>query len=281
MPRRYSRCSRTPEERHKKGLVRERDRQRSAQAAGEHPGRLHHRHPAARGARHRHRRRLHHADPGPPGPRLRNAGGGDRRTGRRGAQGARPDPGVLAVLRQHAAAVRRHRSRQGAEARRADRRYHRHDPDLFRLVLCQRLQPVRPHLPRHGAGRPAVPERDRRSGAAAHPQRRRRHGDARQRREFPRRLRPRPRRALQSLSGVRVAGRHAAGHQFGDRDQHHEEAGRGDAAERLLLRMDRSVLSAGHRRQYRPLRVPDLRAVRVSWCWRRNMAAGACRSRSS
>ena len=39
--------------------------------------------------------------------------------------------------------------------------HHRHDPDLFRLVLCQRLQPVRPHLSRHGAGRPAVPERDR------------------------------------------------------------------------------------------------------------------------
>ena len=30
-------------------------------------------------------------------------------------------------------------------------------------------------------------------------------------------VRARPRRALQSLSGVRAAGRHAAGHQFGDR----------------------------------------------------------------
>ncbi len=102
-----------------------------------------------------------------------------------------------------------------------------------------------------------------RSGAPAHPQRRRRHGDARQRREFPRYFGRRPRRALQSLPGVRVAGRHAAGHQFGDRDQHHEEAGRGYAAERLLVRMDGSVVSAGHRRQYRPLRVSDLRAVRV------------------
>ncbi len=35
-------------------------------------------------------------------------------------------------------------------------------------------------------------------------------------------------------------------------------------AERLLLRMDRPVLSAGDRRQCRPLRVPDLRAVRLS-----------------
>ena len=44
---------------------------------------------AAAGARHRHRRRLHHAHPGSPGPRPRTAGGRDRRTGRRGAQGAR------------------------------------------------------------------------------------------------------------------------------------------------------------------------------------------------
>ena len=45
--------------------------------------------PPPAGARHRHRRRLHHAHPGPAGPRARAAGGGDRRTGRRGAQGAR------------------------------------------------------------------------------------------------------------------------------------------------------------------------------------------------
>ena len=94
---------------------------------------------------------------------------------------------------------------------------HRHDRDLFRLDLCQRLQPVRPHLSRHRAGRSAVPQGDRRSGAAAHPQCRRRHGDARQRGGFPRHLRTRPRRALQSLSGVRTAGRTAAGHEFGDR----------------------------------------------------------------
>ena len=47
-------------------------------------------------------------------------------------------------------------------------------------------------------------------------------------------------------------------------DQSHEEARRRDAAERLLVRMDRPVLSAGHRRQHRPVRVSDLRAVRLS-----------------
>jgi multidrug efflux pump subunit AcrB len=48
-------------------------------------------------------------------------------------------------------------------------------------------------------------------------------------------LRPGPGRALQSLSGFRVAGRHAAGDQLGYRHQHHEEARRRDAAERLRL----------------------------------------------
>ena len=73
---------------------------------------------------------------------------------------------------------------------------HRNDPDLFRLDLCQRLQPVRPHLSRHRAGGSAVPQGDRRSGAVANPQRRRRHGDARQRGEFPRHVGTGPRRAL-------------------------------------------------------------------------------------
>ena len=73
------------------------------------------------------------------------------------------------------------------------------------------------------------------SGAAAHPQYRRRHGAARQRGGFPRRFGPGSRRALQSLSRVRIAGRHAAGNQFRDRDRHHEAAGGGDAAERLRL----------------------------------------------
>ncbi len=109
---------------------------------------------------HRHRRRFHHAHPGPAGPWSEAAGGGDRRTRRSSAQvAAVPRPHrVLAVLREHAAGLRRHRSGQGAEARRSHPEHHRHDPDLFRLDLCQRLQPVRPHLSRHRTGRPAVPE---------------------------------------------------------------------------------------------------------------------------
>ena len=64
-----------PEVRLKKGLTAAAITGESAQAAVGDRGRLHHRHSAARGARHRHRRRLHHAHPGSPGPRARTAGG--------------------------------------------------------------------------------------------------------------------------------------------------------------------------------------------------------------
>ena len=246
-----------------KGPVGGGDHGRSAQAAFGAGGRFHYRHSAALDSRHRHRRRLHHAHPGSPGPRSRIAGGGNRRTGRRGAQGAGADLGVFAVHREYAAGVRRYRSHQGAEARRADPECDRCDRDLFRLGLCQRFQYSRPHLSRHRAGRSAVPQGDRRSRPAAHPQCRRRHGDARQRGEFQRYLGTGSRRALQPLSGLRTAGRYAAGNQFGDRDRHHEAVGGANAAERIFLRLDRSVLSAGHRRQFGSLCISDLRAVRV------------------
>ncbi len=150
------RAGRAPQE----GVERTGDHGGSAQAAVGHRRRVHHRDSAAADPRHRHRRRFHHAHPGPPGPRAPAACGRNRRTCRRGAQvafAARPYR-VLAFLGEHAAGLRRHRSSQGAEARRADPGYHRHDPDLFRLDLCQRLQSVRPHLSRHRTGRPAVPE---------------------------------------------------------------------------------------------------------------------------
>ena len=47
MPRRYSRCSRTPEERHKKGLSANAITDNLRKRLAEHPGRLHHRHSAA------------------------------------------------------------------------------------------------------------------------------------------------------------------------------------------------------------------------------------------
>ena len=100
-----------PEARLKKGLSANAITAESAQATVGDPGRFHHRHSAARGAGYRHRRRLHHPRPGSPGARTRAAGGCDRRTGGGRAQVTESHLGVLAVLRQHAAAVRRYRSR--------------------------------------------------------------------------------------------------------------------------------------------------------------------------
>ncbi|MGY3463828.1 hydrophobe/amphiphile efflux-1 (HAE1) family protein [Bradyrhizobium sp. LM6.11] len=107
------------------GIVCERHHDRAAQAPGRDSGGLHHRDSAAGRARHRHWRRLHHPHPGQARPRAGDARGRDRRTRRRGAQialAARSD-GVLAVLSQHASALRRHRPHQGAEARGADRQH--------------------------------------------------------------------------------------------------------------------------------------------------------------
>ena len=82
------------------GIDGQRDHGRSAQAAVGDPGRFHHRHSTARGARHRHRRRLHHPHPGSTRARSRAARSRDRRTRRRRAEVAKPDLGVLAVLRR-------------------------------------------------------------------------------------------------------------------------------------------------------------------------------------
>ena len=105
------------------------------------------------------------------GPEL--LGRRDRRTRRRGAQvaGAPRSHRVLAIFRQHATTLRRYRPRQGAEARRPYPEHYRHHRDLLRFDLCQRLQSVRTHLSRHGAGGPAVPQGADRPRAAAYPQR--------------------------------------------------------------------------------------------------------------
>ena len=70
---------------------------------------------------------------------------------------AGPRAGVLAVRDLDAAALSRHRPHQGAAARHQRARRVRRAADLSRLGLRQRLQPVRPHLPRHRAGRRPIP----------------------------------------------------------------------------------------------------------------------------
>ncbi len=58
-----------------------------------------------------------------------------------------------------AAALSRHRPHQGADAGHQGARRVRRAADLPRLDLRQRLQPARAHLPRHRAGRRALPAR--------------------------------------------------------------------------------------------------------------------------
>ena len=140
----------------------ERAKDRAAVGAG-HPGRaqspavqaagrLCARGAAAAGARHRHRRRLPHDDRGPRRPRPGRAA-----AGRRGDDGARREnrrrfPGLHAVRDLNAAGLSRHRPHQGAAARHQRPGRVQRAASLYRLGLCQRLQPVRPHLPRHRAG---------------------------------------------------------------------------------------------------------------------------------
>ncbi len=76
-----------------------------------------------------------------------------------GNQTAGADQRLHPVQHRHAAGVRRYRSPEGATARRQSGRCVLDAADLSRLELCQRFQPVRPHLPRYRPGRCAVPQR--------------------------------------------------------------------------------------------------------------------------
>ena len=63
------------------------------------------------------------------------------------------DPGLHAVRGLDPATLSRHRPHQGAASRRQCLRRVHGAADLYRLVLCERFQPVRPYLPGHRAGR--------------------------------------------------------------------------------------------------------------------------------
>ncbi len=144
--------------------------------------------------------------------------------------------GVLALHREHAAAVRRYRPRQGAETRRADRRTStkRSRPISARPTsttsTCSAAPITSPRRPIcRSARRPSDLARLRTRNAA---------GDMVKLGsvvDFRERFGAGPRRALQPLSGGGAAGRYAAGNQFDHRHQHHEAARGGNAAERILL----------------------------------------------
>ena len=135
------------------GEVRARDPARAAAEALRDRGGARARDRAAAGARRRHRRRLPHDGRGPRRARAGGAAGRGLRHDDARRAGAGPAPGVLAVRELDAAALSRHRPRQGAAARHQRGRRVRRAADRPRLVLRQRLQSARPHLPRDRAGR--------------------------------------------------------------------------------------------------------------------------------
>ena len=144
--------------------------------------------------------------------------------------------------------VRRRRPREGEAAGRRSRRL-RDDADLPGLALRQRLQPLRPHLPGHCAGRRAVPlhRRTSRSSRCATPR-------ARWCRSAPswtcETSGPGSRPPLQRLSRRRYQRRAGARLQLRRGRGDHGEARRERAAERHRLRVDRAHLSGDPRRQH-------------------------------
>ena len=100
-----------------------------------------------------HRRRIQVRRRGPRRPGLGGPAAADRRPDRKTEEGPRAEPGDDAVPRQDAAALPRHRPRQG---RLAGRVAGRREPDLgyfHGLELRQQFQRFRPSLAGHGPGR--------------------------------------------------------------------------------------------------------------------------------
>ena len=192
----------------------------------------------------------------------------------RAAQTPGLQAGLHAVREHHASALSRYRPHQGAAARHQYPRRVRRAADLSRLGLRQRLQPVRPHLPRGGAGagRSTAPTPRTCSNIRVR-NNSRRYGAARRFHHRAQRHRALPRAALQSLSGGRARRFGGARLQPGPGDPDHAEARGADAAGRLLLRMDDARLPADPRRQHLGVRLRARRSCSCSWCSRRSSRA--------
>ena len=151
----------------------------AVQASRRHPGGGHlHRSAAAR-ARHRQCRRISDDGRGSCRPRSAGAAGSGRNhdAPRRADSGS--IPGLLVVRIGNARALSRHRPYQGADARHRRTRRLCRSANLHRLDLRERLQPVRPHLPRDRAGRKPVSARAQGRARDSRAQRERGHGAAR------------------------------------------------------------------------------------------------------
>ena len=114
--------------------------------------------PAAFGLRPRQRRRFLDAAGGSRRSRHGGSGQGDQRSRRRGQRHSRPRRRLHDVLGGYAPDQGRSRSGAGRDAGRPEPGRERGRRNLLRIQLHQRLQHVRPHLPRDGAGRRCVPE---------------------------------------------------------------------------------------------------------------------------
>ena len=134
---------------------------------------------AAVGPRPQHDGRLQVHRPGPGGAGTAGAARCRRPGHRRSRARARPHRGVLTVRGLDATALRRHRSRPRPGTRRAAVACVRGARGLPRIVVRERFQLPRPHLPGDRAGRLAVQTHGAEYLRAPHPQRHRRHGAAR------------------------------------------------------------------------------------------------------
>ena len=142
-----------------------------------------------------------------------------------------------------------------------------------RVGLCQRLQPVRPHLPGDRAGRFAVPRGRARRAQSAGAQQQRRHRAARLVHDGAHHVRAVPGAALQSLSRRRARRHRGAGLFAGPGDRDHGEArGRG-AARRLQLRMDDARVPADREPAARRRSPSRWRWCSCSWCSPRSTRA--------
>ncbi len=217
--------------------------------------------------------------------RLRVPGRGSDRARQRGARTrrrrrviaeARKQPeinraaAVLVLQHVDAAVQLRPRPQQGEAARPQPAGRVQHAADLSRLALRQRLQPVRPHLPRDPAGRQGRARRRRRPVAPLCAQRLRRHGAAEHARHAASRSSGRrPCRTTTTTPPRSINGGAAPGFSSGPGGRR-DGAGRRDGpAARFRLRMDRHHLPGAEggldrdrrlRARHR-LRLPDPRGA--------------------
>ncbi len=146
------------DERKSADAERRRDRAAAEPAVRRHPGRLHRDVPAAAGAGPRHHRRLQAGARGPRLGRLRRPGHRDEGLHGQGLRRRRSSPGMFSSFQVNVPQLYADIDRTKAQpAGRAGDGHLRHDADLPRQPVRERLQHVRPHLLGARAGGRAVP----------------------------------------------------------------------------------------------------------------------------